>query len=466
MLSKKSYSSIATLTMVLFLSGCAQQSAVSLKKDELPAPVNWASNDTIALAEHDENWLKDIVPKQVSEAIAQALTKNHQLQAQALSLESSRQTAVASGATLWPSLNLGFNNSRRHNSATESYSTNHELSLSLSYEVDIWGKLSASDRQVNLQLASQQAQFEQTKRELVANVISSWYQVVEANQQLSLNQKRLENTKQNLAIIESGYESGLNSALDVYLTRNEVATETSRVANQQSTMKAAIRQLELLLGQYPAAAIVANSSIPELTLGYTPDLPSEVVANNPALRASWLSLMASDAGLAYAHKQRFPSLSLTASVGTSSSDLGDLLSNSIGWSLIGNITQPLFNAGRLKANEEKARFDTKQAEQNYLAELNQSFADVENRLTREGNLQISYLAFQQASENAQLAEQLSFEQYLKGLVSYTTVLDAQGRSFNAQSSLIQAKYQTLENRIQLHLALGGNFDSILSNGTN
>lgn len=466
MLFKKSYSSITALSVTLLLSGCAHQSAVTIEQGDLPVPAKWAGADKIALAAHEKNWLQESLPSEVVEAIELALIKNHDLQAQALNIESLKQTAIASGATLWPSLNLGFNNSRRHNSATESYSTSHELSLSLSYEVDVWGKLSASDRQVNLQLASQQAQFEQSKQSLIANVILGWFQVVEANQQLALNQKRLANSQQNLAIIESGYESGLNSALDVYLTRNAVATETSRVANQQSAAKAAVRQLELLLGKYPAAVLNTTDSIPTIKGLYNPYLPSEVIANKPSLQASWLALMASDAGLAYAHKQRFPSLSLTASVGTSSSDLSDLLSNSIGWSLIGNITQPLFNAGRLKANEEKAKFSTKQAEQNYLSELNQAFADVENRLTKSENLEVSHMAYQQASENAALAEQLSFEQYLKGLVSYTTVLDAQTRAFNAQSSLIQSQYQTLENRIQLHLALGGNFNSILSNGNN
>jgi NodT family efflux transporter outer membrane factor (OMF) lipoprotein len=466
MLFKKSYSSIAAFTVVLLLSGCAHQSAVTIKQSELATPEKWAGVDKITLADHDKSWLKQTLPPEVVEAIELALVQNHQLNAQALNIESLKQSALASGATLWPSLNLGFNNSRRHSAVTDSYSTSHELSLSLSYEVDIWGKLSANDRQANLQLASQQAQFEQAKQDLISNVILGWYQVVEANQQLSLSQKRLANSKQNLAIIESGYESGLNSALDVYLTRNAVATETSRVATQQSATKAAVRQLELLLGKYPAAALTASDTIPELPGSYNAGVPSEVIANKPSLQASWLSLMASDAGLAYAHKQRFPSLSLTASVGTSSAELGDLLSESIGWSLIGNLTQPLFNAGRLKANEEKARFDTKRAEQNYLSGLNQAFADVENRLTKETNLEVSYLAYQQAAENADLAEQLSFEQYLKGLVSYTTVLDAQTRAFNAQSSLIQAKYQTLENRIQLHLALGGNFNSILSNGSN
>ena len=455
-----------TAALILILSGCAHQSAITVDKDNLAIPKAWSQADKITLSQENKNWLEEVANKPVKQAIEQALKYNHGLQQQQLSLQALEQSAIASGASLWPSLNLSFSNSRREQGASQSLSTSHELSLSLSFELDLWGKLSANDRQVNMQLASQKAQYEQYKQDLIADVILAWFSLIEATQQLALSEKRFTNTQQNLAIIESGYESGLNSALDVYLSRNELATEQSRVANQKTSYEASIRRLELLLGEHPTGQLkIAENIIPNINGTIHPGVPSEVVANKPELAASWLSLLARDAGLAYAHKQRFPSISLTAGLGTSSSELGDLLTVDPNWSLVGNITQPLFNAGRLKANEEKARFETRQAEQAYLAAVNNAFASVENALVKEQNLRVSYQAYQAASENAGLAEQLSFEQYLKGLVSYTTVLDSQTRAFNAQSSLIQAKYQLLENRLQLHLALGGDFNSIISNGS-
>ncbi len=451
--------------MVFVVSGCAQQSAISIDKKPISVPESW-SKPQISLAEQDTNWLNNIANDAVLNVVKQALKNNHSLQQQRFAVKALEQTALASGATLWPSLDLSFSNSRRKQAVTQTHSTSHELSLSLSYELDLWGKLSANDRQVNMQLASQKAQLEQATRNLIADVILAWFSVVEAKQQLVLSEKRYANSQQNLAIIESGYESGLNSALDVYLSRNETATEKSRVASQQSTYEAVVRQLELLIGDYPSGMLaIADNEIPNINGVVSSGVPSEVIANKPELAASWLSLLANDAALAYAHKQRFPSISLTAGINTSSEELGDLLSADLGWSLIGNITQPIFNAGRLKANEEGARFELKQAEQSYLEIVKNAFASVENGLTQEQTLQTSYLAYQAASENANLAEQLSFEQYLKGLVSYTTVLDAQTRAFNSQSSLIQSKYQLLENRLQLHLALGGNFNAIIANGS-
>lgn len=462
MLFKKIQSAAVAAAMAILLAGCAQNSSISIEKQPVSIPDAW-SQQNVELTEQDKNWLAQAIKQPVIQAVETALNNNYELQQQKLTVEALEQTAIASGATLWPSLNLGFANSRRKQAG---YSTSHDLSLSASYELDLWGKLAASDRQVNLQLASQKAQLEQFQQNLIAQVILAWFAAVEAEQQLNLSKQRHKNSQQNLSIIESGYESGLNSALDVYLSRSEEANEQSRVASSETSLAAAIRQLELLLGATPSGNFaVTSQDIPEVSATLNPGVPSEVIANKPSLGASWLSLMAQDAGLAFAHKQRFPSISLTASLGTGSSELGDLLSSDLGWSLIGNITQPIFNAGRLKANEEKARIETKQAEQGYLSDINQAFADVENGLSKAKNLQISHSAFKSAAENAQLAEQLSFEQYLKGLVSYTTVLDAQTRAFNAQSSLIQSKYQLLENRLQLHLALGGNFNSIVANGS-
>lgn len=462
MFRKLQSASVAALVTML-ITGCAQHSAININKEPALVPQAWSQQQKVELSEQDKNWLTEAIKQPVIDALETALENNHGLQQQQLAIKAFEQTAIVSGATLWPSVNLSFANSRRKQA---SYASSHDLSLGLSYELDVWDKLAANDRQVNLSLASQKAQFEQYKQDLIADVILAWFGVVEAQQQLNLSEQRYNNSKQNLAIIESGYESGLNSALDVYLSRTEVANEQSRVATSETSYASAVRQLELLLGAAPQGKqVVSSTVIPELSGAINPSLPSEVIANKPSLNASWLSLLANDAALAFAHKQRFPSISLTASLGVGSDELGDLLSSDLGWSLIGNITQPIFNAGRLKANEEKARFETRQAEQAYLAEINSAFANVENGLVRAQNLQISYQSLQAAAENAALAQQLSFEQYLKGLVSYTTVLDAQTRAFNAQSSLIQAKYQLLENRLQLHLALGGNFNSIISNGS-
>jgi len=172
--------------------------------------------------------------------------------------------------------------------------------------------------------------------------------------------------------------------------------------------------------------------------------------------------MAANAGVAIAHRQRFPSLSLTGSIGKSSTELKDLVSGSSIWSLSGGLLQPLFNAGALAAREAQARSELSQKEQQYLDNVLQAFAEVESALVGEENLRVQYRRFIAAERSALAAEELSFEQYQRGLITYTTVLEAGRRAVDAQSSVVQLKRQRLRNRIKLFLALGGNFTATSS----
>ena len=134
-----------------------------------------------------------------------------------------------------------------------------------------------------------------------------------------------------------------------------------------------------------------------------------------------------------------------------------MLSGPTGWSLLGSLTSPLFDGGRLAALEEQARLSLRQQELQYLQQVYDAFVEVENALTAERTLKQRYTVMLEAQKNALAAQTLSFEQYRNGLVSYTTVLDAQSRAFDAQSTLIQIKSELLTNRVRLHVALGGDF---------
>ncbi len=440
----------------LFLLACSSTSEVDEKLKDLPLPQNWQDSQQALAVEH--NWLSELDNLQVHQLVKKALASNHQFAMQAYSLEIAEQQLIVSGSQLWPELDLAFRSGRNKDNQTDSYSNSNSVNLNLSYEVDIWGKLSDADRMTNFNYLAQKATFEQYKQQLVVNVLTTWFRVIEAEKLLALYRSRVANSQQNLAIIEAGYNSGLTAALDVYLTRNDLNNELTRVSEQETEKTKLIRQLERLVGEYPKGELLVNANLPLLTTDIPVGLPSELISRKPELKASWYQLLSQDAGLAYAHKQRFPSIVLSGSVGDSNADIGDLLSgSSLAWSLLGSVSAPIFNAGRLKANEEKARIELKQGEQLYLDTLYNAFSDVENAITTEKNLKNSYYTMLAAQENAKIASTLSFEQYQSGLVTYTTVLDAQNRSFEAQSTLIKIKNQLIANRINLHLSLGGDF---------
>lgn len=451
------FSQLAAMVLISTLTGCASYEPIADDyRKTITTPKAWYSQGVKQPVEAD--WLGMLQDTQAKHLIELALKNNRTLQKTQLDLEIAKQQVVVSGSALWPSLDVSFSSSRRYQPSNESYANSNGLDLNLSYELDAWGKLSAQARSANLQVMALQASLQAQTHALISDVVIAWLNVVEAHKQVALLQQRVTLAEQNLDIIESGYQQGLNSALDVYLTRNEFNSELSRLSAQQNSQQQRIRTLELLLGDYPSGALAIEAELPVLTESVPVGLPSELLTRKPALIASWYNLLSKDASLAYAHKQRFPSLKLNASIGPDSNELSDLLAGgNIAWSLLGSITAPLFNAGRLEANSEKAKLELKKQELSYLDTLYSAFQNVENHLSTEQSLLQQSNSVALASKNAKQAEQLSFEQYQKGLVSYTTVLDAQKRAFDAQSNLITIQSQLLTNRIQLHLALGGDF---------
>ena len=440
----------------LFLLACSTTSEVDEKLQNIALPQSWHDSKHSLDVEH--NWLPQLNSPQVKQLVNKALAANHQFAMQAYSLEVLEQQIIVSGSQLWPELDLSFGSGRSKDNQSNRYSNSNSINLNLRYEVDLWGKLSDADRLSNYNYLAQKSLFEQHKQQLVVNVVTTWFSVIEADKLLALYRSRVENSQQNLAIIEAGYNSGLTPALDVYLTRNELNSELTRVSEQETVKIKLIRQLERLIGEYPKGDLLVNAELPLFINDIPVGLPSELISRKPALKSSWYQLLSQDASLAYAHKQRFPSLVLSGSLGDSNDEIGDLLSSSsLAWSLLSSVSAPIFNGGRLKANEEKERLTLKQNEQLYLDTLYSAFSDVENGISTEKSLKKRYSTMLAAQENAKVASSLSFEQYKSGLISYTTVLDAQNRSFEAQATLIKIKSQLIANRINLHFSLGGDF---------
>lgn len=445
--------------IALAVSACSTQLNLT-KREQNPsqAPEQWQQAVAEDVRTGEGSWLQQLQQPQILELVEKALTNNQSLLQQAYEVEIKQQQLAAEGASLWPSLDLSASSGRNRNNRPVGYSNSNNISLEAAYEIDVWGKLSASKRQASLTYLVQKTQYQQARQQLVADVVSAWFNVITQQKLLALFEQRTLLAERNAEIIEAGYRQGLNEALDVYLARNELNNERSRIATQKAEYLQSVRLLERLLGDYPSAELVVSAELPLIEKPIPLGLPSELITRKPSLLASWYQLLASDAALAYAHKQRFPSLRLTASVGDSSKDFDDLFSPSaLAWSLLGGITMPLFQGGRLQANENAAEFVVKREEQRYLQQLYDAFGEVENAISQEQALISRYQTTIKAEENAQAAEQLSFEQYQSGLVSYTTVLDAQNRSFEAQSSVIEIKNQLIANRIALHIALGGDF---------
>lgn len=386
--------------------------------------------------------------------IDEALANNQPLKIQYFALQSAQEQVGIAHSRRWPSIDLMQNNTRAKSTSPDNYRSTASLDLQATFELDWWGKLSDAEQQANYQLLSQTANFENMQQQLIANVISSYVTLLQNQSLHTLFERRVTASEQNLDTIEFGYRQGINSALDVYLARNELSSEIARLASQKALLTQSQTALEVLLGRLPTASIILQGELQTTRFAAPTTVPSDVLRNHPQVRAAWYSLLAANAGLAVVHKQRFPSINLTASLADSGERIDELLSSSLGWSLIGRLSAPIFTAGRLASQQQQASLVVKQAEQTYLNQLYTVLSQVENRLIQESTLIERVNAQREAEKNALIAESLSFEQYQRGLTTFITVLDARQRAFDAQSSLIQLQQQLISNRANLQLALG------------
>jgi outer membrane protein TolC len=188
------------------------------------------------------------------------------------------------------------------------------------------------------------------------------------------------------------------------------------------------------------------------------DLPATLLARRPDLVAAERRLAAADKRVAEAKRSLYPRLSLTASAGTASQELEDLVDGDFSvWSLIGNLAAPLFQGGRLRANVALSRSRTEEAVALFADAALRAFAEVENTLTAEEHLAHRESHLAESAEQAEAARVVAEEQYRSGLVNYITVLESQRRALLARSELIAVRRARMDARVDLHLALGGGF---------
>jgi NodT family efflux transporter outer membrane factor (OMF) lipoprotein len=447
------------MAVSVVISGACTHSAITPEATEVGMPAGWIRGGDAGGV--DLNWLKSFDDPQLTGLVSEAITSNYVLEQERARLYEAQQTVVIVRANRFPELDVSLDASRRgftdtpgQRATVESYGAE----VGARWEVDLWGRLSKEQQAAQLALGAQQARFESVQRNLAAATTSAYFGVMEAKQLLEVARRRLDNAIESHDIVASGYRQGLNDALDLYLARNQVERQQANYAQQEQTVTETIADLQLSLARYPDGRMEMPGMLPVLNEPIPSGLPSELLTRRTDLQEAWLNLLAADADLAAAHKARFPSLSLVGSAGVASAEFTNLLDTDLSvWSIAGGVTQPLFNAGQLEAFEEQAAARVRQAEQQYLDLVFRAFADVENAISRSVSLRVRYESFLDAETNSSAALELALEQYQRGLVPYTTVLESQRQAFDAEATVVELRNLLLRNRIALYLALGGEF---------
>lgn len=454
---------VLLLVALVMLNACTILTDHEPSELSIPVPASW--NDETTEGEISAAWLETFDDTALHELVKTTISNNYSQQIALSRVNAARSQLAVSRSDLWPQISASFNASRRKSTfdigfgVQQNLNNSFGLSLaSISWEADLWGRLSDQNKASLLDYQATTNDYRSARLSLAANVAKQWFNAVEAKLQVELASGTLNNFKASLEIIEEGYLVGINQALDVHLARTNVANAESTLNAQKARQDTVMRSLQLLAGVYPMPNMALPNQLPTINTAIPAGVPAELLLRRPDINASLLRLQASASRVDIAKKNRLPRISLTGSTGSSSDELQNLLDlDFLIWTLAGNISAPIFQGGRLKANQAIAEYRSDEAFLNYANTVLNALVEIEGTLYSEPLLLQQEQALAKAVAESEAAEELADSQYSSGLVDIITLLDTQRRLFSSRSALLSVRNQRLQNRIDLHLALAGEY---------
>lgn len=331
----------------------------------------------------------------------------------------------------------------------------YRFGLASSYEADLWGRVRAQNRAASLDYAAAQEDTYAAMLTLSGQVVSQWLGVLALRQELNLVRRQLELNKTTLDLIELRFQKGRATALDVLQQRQAVAQTESLIPGLEANLKTAEQDLAVLLGRQPTTDLkIAQDGFPEA--GPMPDvgLPAELLAKRPDVRARGLQLQAADWRVSAARADRLPSIRLTASA-SYGADTTELILNNWLATLAASLTNPIFDAGRRKAEVFRTQAVAKERLAAYEQTVLTAIKEVESALVQERKQREYLESLQRELEAARTAHAQAFERYRKGLNDYLPVISALTQLQSLERKQVQANLAYLNIRVRLALALGG-----------
>lgn len=457
------------LALLLFTAACASAPKFKPPDLDLAVPERWSAGESGG-APVDSLWWQRFNDPVLDRLVSEALENNLNLKAAAARVQAAAAQATIAGAPLYPQAGGRFTGARRKQNfigfpipgagdgVPSSTTSTYGVSLDVSWELDLWGQLSAGRAAALADFQAAQAEHSGARLSLAAQTAKAWFAAVEAGRQVELARATAENFRTSSDLVRARYERGLRPSLDLRLSLSSLAGARAVLQQRRAVYDRSLRQLEILMGRYPSAALQPGQDLPPSPEAIPPGLPADLVSRRPDLVVAERRLAASYARYKQARRALYPKISLTGSAGTSSNELGSLLSGDFSvWNLVGNLVQPLFQGGRIRGGIRLAASQSESALALYVQDVLNAFAEVESALAAESFLAARQEALEAATEQALAARRLAEDRYSKGLSDLITLLDAQRRAYESESQLLAVRRQRLENRIDLHLALGDGF---------
>ncbi len=459
---------LAVLMVGSALSGCMLTSDLPDPALDIPTVYKDAHTSRPGAATPSLDWWRGFRSAELTQLMEEAQTVNLDIAAAVARLRQADAQARITGAALLPTLSAGGqeNYARTSGSSASGLTnngreiTNFQASLSASYEIDFWGK----NRDAAL-AAEETANANRFDRDVVAlttmaAVANAYFQVVTAQDRIRTAERNIASAQRILDAIKQRFSAGTGTDLDVAQQESVLANQRASVPLLRTTLAQNKHALATLVSRPPESVRVAGGTLNAIAAPkVTPGLPSELLTQRPDIRRQEAQLAAATANVGSARAQFFPTIQLTGSGGYQSSALVALFNpNAAFFSLVGGLTQPIFDGGRIRGNFELTQARQDELVQTYRKTVVSAFADVDNAL----------VAIRQTTERLRLqrevvrasrrAFELSEQQLRAGTADIVTVLNTQLTLFQAEDTLSQAQLARLQAFVSLFQALGGGWE--------
>ena len=407
-------------------------------------------------------WWRSFGSTRLDALIDEALEGNPDLRVQGERVIQAELALRVANASLFPSLELSGNSSwnRRDphssggNTVTEKRTS---LNLAAGYEVDLWGRVSASIASGKASLAASQYDYEGARLSLASSVATAWFQYLASVERLEIARENLAIAERVYKVVDARYRNGAVSALDLSRQTTTVLTQRAQIDPLEVQVRQTRMALDILCGRAPSPSSAESSdtlaglAIPAIDAG----LPSELLLRRPDIASAEARLVAASANVGAARAELFPSITLSAGGGLATDALFSLTHPASVINLSARVLQTIFDGGRLRAQVETARSRERELLENYRKTILSALQEVELSLsnaardTRQEEAQAQILV--EAERGLRLAEL----RYSTGADDLLSVLDAQRTRFTVQDQLAQLRLARLTGAVNLYKALGG-----------
>ena len=333
----------------------------------------------------------------------------------------------------------------------------YQATLGLSYELDFWGRVRSQRKAALSQYFATAADLQTARLSVISQTISTYFQVASLQRQAALGRQAVDLLEQRLAITQDRYARGLTSSFQLFTVRQSLETTRSEQPPLESQLYDARSRLSTLLGRFAGASLLPDSLAPSLELSPVPaGLPADLLMQRPDVRAGALRLEAARQQIGVARAEMLPSLSLTGTGGTQSSSLASLVDVDQRFAnFVAQLTAPLFQGGRLRANIDAAEARYKQQAAAYENTVLTAFREVKAALVAYDKQRQRLRTVQDQVASARATFQTQRDRYERGIGDVLSLLDAERGLVQARTRLAVARRAAVNARLTLHRALGG-----------